>query len=309
MLEPISTPVPIPPDRTDLHLYQPRHRLHHRLWNYTRRQFEALPAIDRAHQHRHQQAIKRHSLPPLHPQNQQALQSLRQNGIFITHLEQFHLDRNCLALIQPHQTQLALAKPERQQYCISAPRQDLPQNLFRWGLQPQLLNLVENYLELPIAYHGFYLRRDLVTPLMTRSRRWHLDMEDHRILKVIIYLNDVDQTTGPFQYLDDRQTQQIQQQFNYRHGYLKTPKVETLIPPQQWQSCTGSAGTVIIVDTARLLHRGKASTEQDRYALFYDYTSRSPKRPYYCKSSLPLPALQNMNQHLSPAERPLVFWR
>ncbi|NJM56505.1 MAG: hypothetical protein HC857_02255 [Synechococcales cyanobacterium RU_4_20] len=62
------------------------------------------------------------------------------------------------------------------------------------------------------------------------------------------------------------------------------------------------------VDTAALIHRGKVP-ERDRYTLFYDYTSRLPRRPYYCKSSLPEPELSRVARVLNQRQRECVFWR
>ena len=96
---------------------------------------------------------------------------------------------------------LAAAIPRDGDFSLSIPDRQMPPSLFLWGLQPILLNLIENYLQLPVASHGLYQRRDLLNNTIKRSRLWHLDMEDYKILKVIIYLNDVDETVGPFQYL------------------------------------------------------------------------------------------------------------
>ena len=33
--------------------------------------------------------------------------------------------------------------------------------IFRWGVSDRLLDLMERYFEVPVAYHGVYLRRDM----------------------------------------------------------------------------------------------------------------------------------------------------
>lgn len=279
-----------------------------RLWNYIKRTFNALAPIAAYHQIIHRKAIEAHKLAPLQSQNTVPLQALEQNGIFTTSLADLNL-APCLLRAQSLIPDLAAAIPRDGDFSLSISDRQMPPSLFLWGLQPILLNLIENYLQLPVAYHGLYQRRDLLNNTIKRSRLWHLDMEDYKILKVIIYLNDVDETVGPFQYLNTQQTDKICQTLNYRHGYLKTQNVKAIVPEDQWQSCMGKAGTVIFVDTARLIHRGKVPTSHDRYTLFYDYTSRFPKRPYYCKSSLAPDTLLEMSTHLSDREMPFVFWR
>jgi len=279
-----------------------------RIWNYIKRTFDTLEPIAAYHQGIRRKAIEAHKLPPLQPQNTVVLQALEQNGIFTTSLADLNLSP-CLPKAQSLIPDLAAAIPSDGDFCLNVPDRQMPPSLFRWGLQPILLNLIENYLQSPVAYHGLYQRRDLLNNTIKRSRLWHLDMEDYKILKVIIYLNDVDETVGPFQYLNTQQTDKICQTLNYHHGYLKAQKVKAIVPEEQWQSCTGKAGTVVFVDTARLIHRGKVPTSHDRYTLFYDYTSRFPKRPYYCKNSLAPDALLEMSNHLSDREIPFVFWR
>jgi hypothetical protein len=288
--------------------YSLKNKPSQRLWNYIKRSFDTLAPIAAYHQEIHRKAIEAHKLAPLQPRNTVVLQALEQNGIFTTCLADLNL-APCLLKAQSLIPDLAAAIPSNGDFCLNVPDRQILPSLFLWGLQPTLLNLIENYLQLPVAYHGLYQRRDLINSTVKQSRLWHLDMEDYKILKVIIYLNDVDETVGPFQYLNAEQTDKICQTLNYQHGYLKTQNIKAIVPEDQWQSCTGKAGTVIFVDTARLIHRGKVSTSHDRYTLFYDYTSRFPKRPYYCKSSLASDALLEMSNHLSDREMPFVFWR
>lgn len=66
-------------------------------------------------------------------------------------------------------------------------------------------------------------------------------------------------------------------------GYLgiTDEQLEEIIPKSAWKSCPGSAGTVIITDTATVLHHGTLRT-QERLALFFAYTANPPKRPELC---------------------------
>ena len=291
-----------------IRLHSLKKNLPQRLWNYIKRNFDTLKPIAAYYQKIHRKAIAAHKLAPLQPQNTKVLQGLEQHGIFTTTLAELNLDP-CLCNAQSLIPALATAIPNDRDFSLSVPDRQIPPSLFLWGLQPILLNLIENYFQLPVAYHGLYQRRDLVNNTIKQSRLWHLDMEDYRILKVIIYLNDIDETTGPFQYLNTEQTNEICQTLDYHHGYLKTQNVKAIVPEDQWQSCTGKAGTVVFVDTARLIHRGKVPTSHDRYTLFYDYTSKFPRRPYYCKSSFGLDALLEMSTNLSDRQMPFVFWR
>jgi hypothetical protein len=297
----------------NMQIYQPQTRPIQRIWNYFRRQLNQTRYIQTNSLKIHQHAIVQNAsaLPPIVPAHITALQQLQEKGIFRTTLGALNLDFSCMHIAQQHVPGLQQKVSQKHEIChhlLSHQILQTPQ-LYLWGLQPQLLALIENYLQIPPAYHGIYLRRDMNNRLETKTRRWHIDMEDHRILKVIIYLNDVDETTGPFQYLDRQATQVIQQRLNYRSGYLKSQAVARVVPSDQWHSCVGKAGTVTLVDTARLIHRGKVPTTGDRYTLFYDYTSRQPKQPYYCKSSLNAASLREIIPMLDPAAIPYVLWR
>ena len=77
---------------------------------------------------------------------------------------------------------------------------DFPE-IYMWGLNQRLLGVVENYIGLPIRYHGADLRREFNDGKLNDVRQWHVDAEDRRMFKIIVYLNDVLPGGGPFQYL------------------------------------------------------------------------------------------------------------
>ena len=92
-----------------------------------------------------------------------------------------------------------------------------------------------------------------------KSRLWHLDREDRRMLKIIIYLNDVSEEGGPFQYIPKSLTSTISSDrlIVLYYGYIDDKTMEQVVPQSKWKSCLGSAGTVVIADTASNFHRGK----------------------------------------------------
>ncbi|AFZ11164.1 hypothetical protein Cri9333_0164 [Crinalium epipsammum PCC 9333] len=181
-------------------------------------------------------------------------------------------------------------------------------SIFLWGLEDRLLNIIENYLGLPVAYQGLYLRRDLANGLQSRTRLWHLDKEDWRMLKIIIYLKDVGHDDGPFQYIPRSLTHTICGAINHNYDGIQDKVMEQVVPQSQWKSCVGSAGTVILADTASIFHRGKLPIASDRLTIFFDYTSKKPKHPYYCKSSFSLNELIQLNSHLSQSQKDSVLW-
>ncbi|BAZ44958.1 hypothetical protein NIES4102_19750 [Chondrocystis sp. NIES-4102] len=95
-----------------------------------------------------------------------------------------------------------------------------------WALESRLLNIVENYIGLPILYQYFALRRSIADGQYMGRRSWHLDMEDRRTIKIIIYLNDVNSEGGPYQYIPRKITKSAIKQLNYYNlGYISEEKI------------------------------------------------------------------------------------
>lgn len=238
---------------------------------------------------------------------------LENQGICITHLDNLEIDsskqlmQSCLNVIPSLKAQKILNPT---QYLVIAESQKIIEypEIFTWGLEQKLIATISKYLKLPAAYHGAYLRRDIANNIVNKSRLWHLDKEDRRMVKIIIYLKDVDQNNGAFQYIPKRFTSDLIHQLRYNHEYLSNEKVERFLSSSEWIACEGKIGTVIFVDTANLFHRGLVPQTSDRWSIFFDYTSAFPLRPYYCKSSLPLKDLLTFASGLSAQQQESVFW-
>jgi glycosyltransferase involved in cell wall biosynthesis len=168
--------------------------------------------------------------------------------------------------------------------------------------------LVEYYLGLPVAYHGVYLRRDLANNIQKKTRLWHLDLEDRKMLKIIIYLHEVCEEAGPLQYISKGLTPWIFHQLKYSYGKISDQKIQAIISSTNWKSCLGKAGTVIFIDPASVFHRGKVPIKSDRFSIFFDYTSRVPKYPYFCKYCCGINELIQLSQPLGQKAKNCIFW-
>jgi hypothetical protein len=153
--------------------------------------------------------------------------------------------------------------------------------LFLWGLAEQNLDIAERHIGLPVRYLGLEVRAERARPTGSRHpvRHWHFDVEDRRMLKVIVYLTDVDEHTGPFEFLPQPASDLARQTLRVRPGltFLPDAAVSATVPASQWHRVTGPAGTAVYADTARLLHRIKAPTGGDRYSATFVYTSDRPR--------------------------------
>jgi len=232
------------------------------------------------------------NLPQLDSRDRLIVNTLKKEGAYITNLEELGL-ASTPEMLKATQEQLAqmsansnlhLAKKLPQIYTVT----DL-QQIANWAKETRLMKIVENYLGLPVAFQGVHLRKDLPNEEQFGTLLWHKDAEDRKMVKIFIYLNDVDEEQGPFEYIPlhltsfpNRNAYRIDKQLQ-QSGYLglNDEQVEAIIPKSAWKSCPGPAGTVLIADPRTVLHHGTLRT-QERSALFFVYTANPPKRPELC---------------------------
>jgi hypothetical protein len=149
-----------------------------------------------------------------------------------------------------------------------------------WGLEPAFLQVAERYIGAAVAYRGVVLRRDLADGQNVATRLWHIDGEDRRILKIIVYLTDVGEDGGPFEYVPKEKTPP---EARVRlSGRISDEQMAEFAPRSSWVTCTGKRGTAVIVDTGTVYHRGRLPKD-DRFTLFYAYNSQRPVRPSACQ--------------------------
>jgi len=235
----------------------------------------SIPAIQQRLEKEYHDTLSVHAsaLPDLTGLDARICEGLRQDGIFVTSLEalgmpgseeMFETARQMTADYAPEAHRRAGAGEKYLMF--PSARVMMQPVLFTWGLADRLLNIAESYLGLPPAYDGMALVYSVADGKEEATRRWHRDREDRRMVRVAIYLNDVDADGGPFE-LDRRGRDALRAD-----------------DPGAVRSCPGPAGTVIFADTARCLHRGKPAA-RDRMAIFYSYFSRRPRNSFYCERS------------------------
>jgi hypothetical protein len=185
--------------------------------------------------------------------------------------------------------------------------------IIRWGLKDRLLDVAENYLGVLVGYDGtnvFFTKAD---GMEAGQRRWHRDAEDRRMLKIALYLNDVDEDGGPLQVLR-RQLPDHDRMVRGKFPILSQEQLETALgdfdPDRDVVTCIGKAGTVIFADTAALYHRGKPASARDRCAIFFNYMNRAPLRPFRCERS-PISRAQTrrLAGSMPPRQRDCLLWR
>ncbi len=274
------------------------------------------------------------NLPALEERDRIIVDSLQRDGIYITSLAELGLNSTTPMLNAAYSLLPSMGTANYSDSRHNSPEiyivTDLPE-ICGWGGEQRLQNIIENYIGLTIAYHGVHLRKDFINKGQFDTLLWHRDIEDRRVLKIIVYLNDVEEKHGPFEYVPLSLTSM------YRHGpfeyvplsltsvyrlnsYRIKAKIknsgindETLnkiVPKSAWKSCTGAAGTVIFADTRRLLHHGTLRTEE-RSTLFFVYTANPPKQPQLCThywdNSYPHPELNKAASEIQVDTSPTLL--
>ena len=135
-----------------------------------------------------------------------------------------------------------------------------------------------------------------------KSQRWHRDPGMRRNIKIFLYINDVEEDSGPFMYVlrthdgGNRRRLFPQKQFG-RHGvYPPEGAVDEAVPKSDIKVSTGRAGTVIFCDTTGI-HKGGYSISKPRVM----YTSVYAPQGDVIKSLITYP--KDLNQRIGSLER------
>ncbi|TSC67855.1 MAG: hypothetical protein CEO19_2 [Parcubacteria group bacterium Gr01-1014_73] len=147
-------------------------------------------------------------------------------------------------------------------------------------LSDSVLQIVSAYLGSAPRLKNYSVQRTFIMPTGSPeflSQRWHRDPEDKRMLKVFIYLSEVDETgAGPFNYVFESQLGGRWRWFYPQRlpvgRYPEPGVVEKHIPESFRKPILAPAGTVIFCDTSGL-HKGGYSTTKNRTMFFSGFTS------------------------------------
>ncbi len=282
---------------------------------------------------RYQKAIAAHqaSFLPFEKIEKEIINALETNGIYITSLEALncpgskHFFDSALQLgYQLKARKLLPAFLDHHEVHATLDEFMNDPNIFSWGLNQQLVRIVDRYLKLPVGYDGASCVLSAANGQEIGARAWHRDREDRRMLKVCVYLNDVDADGGPFECLLPRLNHWLNQSAQYQDRSISDAEMQQLALDVLGNvsgdasghalenysvTCTGKAGTVIFVDTARFFHRGKPPTQQNRTAIFFHYFSRRPSHPFFChRTPFSQRNIAPLMPTLSEEQRACVNW-
>lgn len=155
-----------------------------------------------------------------------------------------------------------------------------PQSVYaRFALQKEILHIANAYFGMFTQLRYYNVWHTLASQSRAReSQLWHRDREDHLILKLFVYFDDVVEGAGPFTYAPR----------THRKGAIKSePQTFTekgvqrwqdeqmipIVPENQWIKALGKKGDIVFADT-RGCHKGGLARTKDR--LLYTCLFTSP---------------------------------
>lgn len=173
----------------------------------------------------------------------------------------------------------------------------------RIGSSELLLDIANSYRERFLRL--YYVDNWFTVPFpeadeRVASQRWHRDPEDEHVVKVFLYLSDVDAGAGPFEYIRSSAT-------GGRYGDLwpwgqarRYPPADSLTNRVAKEDCltvTGPAGTLIVCDTGGF-HRGGFARMKPRVLACWTYVG-----PDASKSKRQYTIADESLDHLAPQAR------
>jgi hypothetical protein len=149
------------------------------------------------------------------------------------------------------------------------------------------IDIAQNYFnEMPLLSEIKLLHSPIThDKIFTGSQLFHSDFDDSKLMKIFIYLNDVDKESGPLEIVSKSITKEIISKSKYRWGQVKRnykshdDNLLNLFPNDNIVTpLVGDEGTISIVDTVNCLHRGSRNPTKERLVLYATYSTRTSFR-------------------------------
>ncbi|MBK8465882.1 MAG: phytanoyl-CoA dioxygenase family protein [Chloracidobacterium sp.] len=151
----------------------------------------------------------------------------------------------------------------------------------RFALNNRLLNIANAYFQMYAKLRYYNVWKTFASQGSAReSQLWHFDREDNYILKLFLYLEDVDEGAGPFTYAQGTHRKGrfrfIKPEFFMEGNVRRTTdeQMNAVFPKEKWKKGTGKKGTIIFADT-RGFHKGGEARIKDRLMYTCMYTSKA----------------------------------
>lgn len=233
--------------------------------------------------------LYRKGKPALDDVQTRIVQDLKRDGIAVTSLEELFPGENLLEKLQQYATSLEGSATSRtkkkflKHYWELTPILDLKNPFTKLALQKRILDIANSYMKMwtKLQYYTLIKTIPAANEKASYSQKWHRDPQEKRICKMFIYLNDVDENTGPFIYVP----KSVYGKKPYGHLFPQNPplgsypdekEVYKSIPKKDIKTYTGKAGSVIFCDASGI-HRGGHAKSKERLMSTFFYSAKTFK--------------------------------
>lgn len=245
------------------------------------------------------QAMYRLNSHSLSPAARRVADELKQNGICITSVKELFGSNEMLDKISAEVSRIENEKSaeitERRRhvgevadeksflFCVLGDAFQLdPDSPFgQFALSPVIRQIANDYYGMftELRYYDVWRNFKTDAPAM-RSQLWHRDRDDKGIMKIFLYLDDVDEGAGPFTYAPGthlhgpirKDPPSFFESEKRRNPRSTDEQMATVVPQDKWIKGLGVKGTVIFADTAGY-HKGGLARERDRLLFNMMYVS------------------------------------
>ena len=175
----------------------------------------------------------------------------------------------------------ALRRREGKEFVVRKYAYDAELNLddpwLRLGLNRRMLDIANAYLGMwaKLEYVDVWYTPPVEDPERRSSQRWHRDFNDRHLLKAFLYLVDVDEQTGPFEYVPRTAPgNELDYLWPWRPLGENYPPEQELLEKiaDRAVSFTAPKGTLIFCNTCGF-HRGGFATGKPRALATVTYSS------------------------------------
>jgi hypothetical protein len=256
-------------------------RVGNRAW---REVIARVPPVGRVVNRRYEGRLREYAdrLAPLSPLQQRLLNEVAASGVAITTLDALGLSG--IDSLKESASRLAAglkADTSSDSGLLSSWAELLDEiEMWQWGLREDVLDLAEGYLGLPAWYYGAQVRRERANGQQDTVRQWHRDIEDHRMFKVLVWIDDVAPMDGAFAWIPRDLTDSTARSLDYVSGFQKDREMAAVVDPSRWEEAEGPRWTAVLADTRNVFHRAGTPRINDRYSVTFSWTSRWPLKTY-----------------------------
>ena len=148
---------------------------------------------------------------------------------------------------------------------INQPILNIP-NLYKIVFDDKIINIVASYFNCMPAITSMAVRKSFVTESSpVNNQYFHRDYNSLvKLLKVIIYLDDVDIDTGPFTYIHESNSKMFNNWWN--HHYMHDDMLKQIYGQKNIKHLTANFGDLLLADT-RGFHKGLKPKNKERIAM------------------------------------------